>query len=571
MDNETMLFVIGDHGMTITGDHGGATEDEVSSAMFVYSKQTLLSIGDHKSSVKQVDLVPTLSAILGVPVPFQNLGVLIHNALPETKNSRNLRWKVPLFWLWHNARQIASYMQTYSENSKIFDQHYLELYYSEIELLQAKLAHVASDEEFSKLSEAIGGLLVKLRVLCEEVWVQFDAYSISNGLTFLFLSVFFMFIISDGIPLRQLPAAIEGSFVVVCVIGLLVSATAVAAFDFSGSSGLFVTNMLSHFMFLLPVFQNWAQISFNWYQKDQANGVMHVVCRLVLTCNIAGAFSNSYVLEEASAVLFLLVTVLVVALLVLVRSEHGKSRVKLGLIACSVLFLLRFTVNLWRCRTEQEWCFLSPHEEVSRIKSQASKAQWGVSVVSLALLVILAKVWLRKCGNLSGFSLTEVLNKLLPSVVVVCVAGYWVLQRLAGNTKSIARTSNYLAWAVYGLCGLSVIVAIMRPICVHVVSAASSGSPASIAGVFSKLRASFLKKEEIRREDVPIVSGLGTVYSAFYVILATYLLLVTALVLGDLFAVALVVMVVVGTFFLVATSVWRIKEAKTWGKYLDCS
>ncbi|ENN71984.1 hypothetical protein D910_08653 [Dendroctonus ponderosae] len=569
MDNETILFVI--------GDHGGATEDEVSSAMFVYSKQTLLSIGEHKSSVKQVDLVPTLSAILGVPVPFQNLGVLIHNALPEPQNTDKLRWKLPLFWLWHNARQMVSYMQTYSENSKIFDEHYLELYYSEIESLQAKLDSVTSDQEFAKLSETVGSLLVKLRTLCEEVWVQFDAYSISNGLTFLFLTVFFMFIISDGIPLRHLPAAIEGSFVVVCVIGLLFSVTAVAALDFSDLvdsslyTCLFLTNVLSHLMFLLPVFQNWTLISFNWYQKNQANGVMHVICRLVLVCNIAGVFSNSYVLEEASALLFLLVTVLILSLLLLVRSDYGKNWVKLAIIACSVLFLLRFSVHFWRCRTEQEWCFRSPHEEVSRIKSQASKTQWGVSVVSLSLLAILVKIWLRKCGNLSGFSITEILNKLLPSVIVVCIAGYWVMQRLAGNTKSIARTSNYLAWSVYGLCGFSLIVAIIRPICVHVISAASSENLASITGLFAMLRASFLSgaKEESRRDDVPIVSGLGTAYSAVYVILATYLLLLTALVLGDLFAFSLVVMVAVGAFFLVATSVWRIKEAKTWEDLLN--
>lgn len=39
MDDDTTLLVIGDHGMTSTGDHGGDTNDEISSMIFAYSKQ----------------------------------------------------------------------------------------------------------------------------------------------------------------------------------------------------------------------------------------------------------------------------------------------------------------------------------------------------------------------------------------------------------------------------------------------------------------------------------------------------------------------------------------------------
>lgn len=39
MDDETTLLVIGDHGMTSTGDHGGDSADEISSMIFAYSKK----------------------------------------------------------------------------------------------------------------------------------------------------------------------------------------------------------------------------------------------------------------------------------------------------------------------------------------------------------------------------------------------------------------------------------------------------------------------------------------------------------------------------------------------------
>lgn len=41
IDNETIVFVFGDHGMTSTGDHGGETEQETIAALLVYSKQPL--------------------------------------------------------------------------------------------------------------------------------------------------------------------------------------------------------------------------------------------------------------------------------------------------------------------------------------------------------------------------------------------------------------------------------------------------------------------------------------------------------------------------------------------------
>ena len=76
---DCVLFVMGDHGMTMTGDHGGDSRDEVSAALFVYGKN--LDFGSSNktaaSVVDQVDLVPTFSLLLGIPIPFSNLGRVI--------------------------------------------------------------------------------------------------------------------------------------------------------------------------------------------------------------------------------------------------------------------------------------------------------------------------------------------------------------------------------------------------------------------------------------------------------------------------------------------------------------
>ncbi|GAA6002782.1 hypothetical protein JCM10207_007675 [Rhodosporidiobolus poonsookiae] len=121
MGNDTLLVVVGDHGMTDRGDHGGDSRDEVDAALWVFSKadaplidptwfehdfsspahplatsgiydasQRASELGDrftltwpekHLSApsraVSQIDLVPTLSLLLGLPIPFGSLGVPI--------------------------------------------------------------------------------------------------------------------------------------------------------------------------------------------------------------------------------------------------------------------------------------------------------------------------------------------------------------------------------------------------------------------------------------------------------------------------------------------------------------
>jgi len=41
LENDTVLFVLGDHGMTSTGDHGGDSADELEAALFVFSPSVI--------------------------------------------------------------------------------------------------------------------------------------------------------------------------------------------------------------------------------------------------------------------------------------------------------------------------------------------------------------------------------------------------------------------------------------------------------------------------------------------------------------------------------------------------
>lgn len=61
LPKDTVLYVIGDHGMTQTGDHGGDSQMEINSTLFIFSKETL-----HREKEN----------LVGEPLPLLNLNHL---------------------------------------------------------------------------------------------------------------------------------------------------------------------------------------------------------------------------------------------------------------------------------------------------------------------------------------------------------------------------------------------------------------------------------------------------------------------------------------------------------------
>jgi hypothetical protein len=90
----TMLILCGDHGMNDAGNHGASSAGETSPAMiFISPKMKSFSPGlpspleeredfQYYGTVEQSDLAPTLGALLGFPVPKNNLGACIPDLLP---------------------------------------------------------------------------------------------------------------------------------------------------------------------------------------------------------------------------------------------------------------------------------------------------------------------------------------------------------------------------------------------------------------------------------------------------------------------------------------------------------
>ena len=95
--------------MTEDGMHGSDSPAEVESALFFYSKSIRFSTSNDVKTIDQIDLVPTISLLLGLPVPFSNLGFII----PEVFVDRDHLSLVNAARF--NARQLDRYLTAYYE------------------------------------------------------------------------------------------------------------------------------------------------------------------------------------------------------------------------------------------------------------------------------------------------------------------------------------------------------------------------------------------------------------------------------------------------------------------------
>lgn len=230
LDEETLLVVMGDHGMDERGDHGGDGELEVGAGIWIYAKSgfgftgrkpslrldpaTYLSTPNIEAllpsripfsplpsppypseghrSIPQIDLVPTLSVLLGLPIPHSNLGSIIPDLFPHPHTLlRALRI---------TAIQMRKYLNTYAASSPDlaafkgeFDGLWLKAIRADArlaaELKNRKAGQGEVEELWREASQAYHAFNRVSLVRAREVWAQFDNTRIFLGLVVLVMGL----------------------------------------------------------------------------------------------------------------------------------------------------------------------------------------------------------------------------------------------------------------------------------------------------------------------------------------------------------------------------------------------
>lgn len=179
---KTLIVLMGDHGMNEIGNHGGSSAGETSPGLvFISPLFRSLLPGSGTSSplpqnkhfsyhdkISQIDLVPTLAALLNFPIPINSLGVLISKFLP----------------LWTPRGQMSVLRENYRQLRQLYVAKFGDLgvaavddacssvpaAYAALHSLQAELASVATDYNYKRMYTGIASSILAAVLAC--AWIR---------------------------------------------------------------------------------------------------------------------------------------------------------------------------------------------------------------------------------------------------------------------------------------------------------------------------------------------------------------------------------------------------------------
>ncbi|GAB2227848.1 hypothetical protein Droror1_Dr00009675 [Drosera rotundifolia] len=334
LHENTLLVVMGDHGQTLNGDHGGGSPEEVETSIFAMSRKNptfsipsdlgISNCGlnvDGKEicigTIEQLDFAVTISAMLGVPFPFGSIGrvnPLLFSLGAATwfldGNGTNGFDHQLDGWMQHyvnslciNAWQVKRYVDVYSGSSVIGfsseDLLHVEDMYSDA---HDHWSHAARDLLSSGPEAYISSLPVVMR--------QVDAYlKFLDGVVELARSKW-----------TEFDLKLMGVGLCILLVSLLVQLVAIRIFD-------------KHSSFSLPDGRTMVSVGL----------VFALSLVLIRACSF---LSNSYILEEGKVAIFFLGTAGILDLRYSIRKKKFiLEAISSILLVCVVRFSTEYGIS----------------------------------------------------------------------------------------------------------------------------------------------------------------------------------------------------------------------------------
>lgn len=464
LDDDTLLVVMGDHGMDIKGDHGGESDDEVEAALWMYSKKGLFGRTDKafveppatpkERPVGQIDLVSTLSLLLGLPVPFNNLGQPIEEAFigKDGKDYSNLAQAERL-----TAAQIYRYQGEYSKLRQLDTKSaspIVPLWNTAQEAWKrVQETSRPSLQQWKAAYDAFAAYQIENLRVCRSLWARFDLVGISMGITILIGSVTILAMFARGTMGDRAAVAplLLGWGIAGTLIGGTLGATVgiLPALSFSQVTafGAGLGGVLGMSLGFWPV----REILRVPYPRTVWGGLSALTCLMLCI----GFASNSFTIWEDEQLLFFLTSYGVLMLASSLGQQDADDR-KLGAIN-SISFLVATRVSSFSrlCREEQMPNCMSTYYASA---TSSTSATWQL-VIPFAVALILPSAitnFYHRTRNYQGSAVIWIGIAL--RVGLVLVALFWLLDAADDGdwypwfSKSLLKTTRVgIAQAVIAL------------------------------------------------------------------------------------------------------------------------
>ncbi|XP_004521984.1 GPI ethanolamine phosphate transferase 3 [Ceratitis capitata] len=590
MDSGTTLLVMGDHGMTASGDHGGETEDETTALIFAYTKVNKFvgsEFGSDNTTMQQIDLVPTLATILGVPIPYSNLGIINFNLVPDVKVPYMAKFQALLLHAWQNAHQMYLYFFNYAlENKRTFSVDELDNMHNEYILFTHRVKTVYNELAFKSVVRDLNANMRLILNTCREIWVKFDAVQMSQGLLFTLLPIFFAFMLINNLNALELYHTFTlrgiGYTYLINIAAGFFGYRYFKSFSFKSEEHgvIFSTHLISTLVLIFHTLQNWRTIASN---SSAVRRFGNMPTRVIFIITISVFFSNSFVIEEPKILSYLLVAcILLLSYEVLqkcLRSEFNKRlkwsqllrSITLRLLLFSVLAIIfvRYTYTLFRCREEQGNCadFSNNNAGGFSLKRPASGKTYISAVVIIVLYSTLCRLYLRHSGSLTGGSPNVWLARYGPTIASICAGGHLLLAHSA--VKNVKRAHiDAMALVIYGLMLVQIVVVCVSPLLTFYVLP-SFTMPIQIKPwdnivpqIFKKIKRMYDDAESRMNQMDVMVYGLTTVYSSATIVFGLFLSMVLIVLLEAHATIGMISCVAIAVVIILVHSTLRYRTAE---------
>ncbi|KAJ3309011.1 mannose-ethanolamine phosphotransferase gpi13 [Boothiomyces sp. JEL0838] len=447
---DTLVIVMGDHGMDQKGDHGGDSDPEMDAALFFYSKKPLitgtkdyynslqqiikqtkgLDEGYEKFSewkgyrtVQQIDLVPTISLLMGLNIPYGNLGSII----PEFFIDSDLNLLLEATRL--NAQQMETYLDAYSELRSD-----AKLAFTKSRNLYKQATEMEGKQDISTII-AYTHFLRQTLLVARNIWSRFEPTLMIMGILVLILS----FLVSLAMYFKKVDLKkplIIGAFS--SLVGLF---SPIRSIYYPGLDADALTIKPVHemlffatFSFCIAIFFNMKSIQFDLLSKYSLLGM--VIVLLYVSC----VGSDSFTIFEDFAILHFIQFIHVAMLYMSFNLKSQKLFMQRQILICAVLTRIMSFVTL--CRPDQgPYCLAtfnaSPTSSVSAI--------W--TPIALMVLNVLVIYEIRKNKKSRQFANIATLS-------IMSVTIYWILDTLENHSlispTFIKNIFVYIYWPTIG-------------------------------------------------------------------------------------------------------------------------
>lgn len=554
----------------------------------------------------QIDLVPTLASILGIPIPFSNLGSINLDIVPNVPLAHISKDAMKMLHSWQNAIQMRYFFSNYTqENKDTFRVDMLDDLFTKFYIFSLRVTSLYTDSALDNFTIDVKVYLQDIAAKCRMVWVRFDANHMSQGLLFTAVVNIFVFLLIINLKFHQFEVVFAPSnllFIYGSNIGL-----AILAFLFHDNFGvesreqciLITTCVYSIGLFAFLIVQNWDYISLNWSQQKHFS---HILSRIALGFSLTIFYSNSFIVEEQQILCYLLCGILVIfwynirkqSVRFTLKIKHRLSAlftlpyVKLSLVVLFGILLLRMSYSFHRCREEQGNCteFLTHNERGPDRKSPTidgpdASVLHLYPMLPLISFAVAAHLFLRKCGNLSGTMSSVIVARYGPTVATIaCGAHYFMTS--AKNSKLGAGISQVTidaaAWIVFSVFLIQLAILLNRPLLIFVLRRTQRPkfnlSPFGhvVPQIFMRMRrmyedGTFASNGTSETENnIPIVYGLATVYSSAFWSTTSIFIYVLAILLGPFAAPGVFVTITIAGIILLLNAVQRYQSCNRLGK-----